>query len=247
MLIINFIRSLIFSILFYLDTILLLILVFLGKLIGNKKMTKKVSKNWTALNIFLLKWICGIKYEVIGKENIPKSNFLIVSKHQSTWETYFLFCYFRNYLACVVKKELLLIPGLGIALKSVGCIAIDRHGGINVMKKMLEESKYFAQKERRNLLIFPQGTRVPPCSSTEKYPYKNGFVAIAMANKMDLLPVSLNSGMFWPKGSLIKKPGTVKVKISPLIKYEEYKNLNKDEITKLVENAIESGQNEIEK
>lgn len=245
MLLINFVRSLIFSLLFYVDTIILLVVSFFGKITNNYNLIRKSSKYWTKFNIHLLKYVCGIKYRVEGEENIPENNFLIVSKHQSTWETYFLFFYFKNYLACVVKKELLDIPGIGKTLKEIGCIAIDRKGGSSAMKKMLEESKYYVENEKRNLLIFPQGTRVPPNSTAEKYPYKSGFVAIATTNKLDLLPIALNSGLFWPKFSFIKKPGTIKVKILPAIKYEDYKNLNKNEITKLVENAIENEQKEL--
>lgn len=242
MLLINFIRSFVFSLIFYIDTIIFLLVVLSCKVLNKIIFIKKSSKFWAKFNILLLKYICGVNYSVEGEENIPNNNFLIVSKHQSTWETYFLFFYFDNYLACVVKKELLNMPGLGRALKEIGCIAIDRKGGANAMKKMLKESKHYVEEEKRNLLIFPQGTRVPNNSTVSEYPYRSGFVALAVANKLDLLPIALNSGLFWPKFSFIKKSGTIKVKILPVIKYEDYKNLNKNEITKLVEDAIENEQ-----
>lgn len=221
---------------------MLIFFTIVAKLFNYKKMMKKSSKNWAKINVILLKYICGIKYKVIGEENIPKNTFLIVSKHQSAWETYFLFQYFRNYLVCVVKKELVHIPGIGTALRSVGCIAVDRKDGINAVKKMIEQSKNFVDKERRSLLIFPQGTRVPVNSNTVDYPYKSGFISIAKENKLNLLPIALDSGKLWPKGNFIKKPGIITVKIMPIIKYEDYKNLTKVEITKLIEKAIEENQ-----
>ncbi|MDR1498780.1 MAG: 1-acyl-sn-glycerol-3-phosphate acyltransferase [Rickettsiales bacterium] len=241
-----FFRSLLFSICFYINSIQLVIFVFLGRCLFLKKTIKKASKNWAKVNVLLLQYICGVKYKVIGTENIPQNNFLIVSKHQSTWETYFLFQYFRNYLACVVKKELLKIPGIGTALKAVGCIAINRNDGIHALKRMVEQSKIFVKKERRSLLIFPQGTRVPLNSSTIDYPYRGGFVSIAKENQLDLLPIALDSGKCWPKFSFIKRPGVINVKIAPVIKYNEYKNLTKNEVVKLVENAIESNQKLLE-
>ncbi len=243
MIVVYFICSLIFSIIFYINTILLLFITWFCNIFRVKKISEKISKIWTGTTIVMLKYICGVKYKVEGIENIPNDkNFIIVSKHQSTWETYFLYSYFKGCLACVVKKELLKIPGMGTSLKSVGCIAIDRNGGANALKKMLQDSKYYALEKKRSLLIFPQGTRVLPDSKVEDYPYKSGFVAIALATKLDLLPISLNSGISWPKGSFIKKPATITVKIDKLIKYEEYSKLDKIAIAKMIENVIESNQ-----
>lgn len=242
MLVINFIRSTIFTLLFFINTLLLIISVFFGKLFHLKEKIKKFSKNWARNNVLLLKYICGVKYEVEGKENIPQYNCLIVSKHQSTWETYFLFQYFAEYLVFIAKKELLSIPGLGTALKETGCIAVDRKDGVNALRKMNEQAKYFVNEEKRNLVIFPQGTRVPLNSNTVDYPYKGGFISIAKDNKLDILPIALNSAKCWPKFSFIKKSGTINVRIMPLIKYKDYKDLNKNEILKLIENTIEENQ-----
>ena len=242
MLVINFIRSTIFTLLFWLNTLLLVIFVSIGRFFYLKRIMKKLSKNWARINILLLRYICGVKYKVEGSENIPQGIFLVVSKHQSTWETYFLFQYFKKYLVSIAKKELLAIPGIGTALRATGCIAVDRKDGIHALKKMNEQAKYFVNKERRSLMIFPQGTRVPVNSNTKDYPYKGGFISIAKENKLDILPVALNSGKCWPKGAFIKKPGTINVRIMPVIKYDDYKDLSKNEIVKLVEDIIEGNQ-----
>jgi 1-acyl-sn-glycerol-3-phosphate acyltransferase len=203
----------------------------------------KIAKNWSRMNIIFLKYICGVKYKVLGNENIPKGkNFLVVSKHQSAWETYFLFQYFDDYLVSVVKKELLYVIGMSTALKVIGCIPIDRKDGMHALKKMVQQSKKFATEDKRSILIFPQGTRVPVNSSVKDYPYMSGFVGIGKENQLDLLPIALNSGICWPKGSFTKRPGTITVKIIPTIKYDDYKDLNRNEIVKLVENAIEENQ-----
>lgn len=237
-----FFRSLLFTILFLLDTMILYLCISFGKLILMYDRFKFFSKIWTMTNIFLLKYICGIKYKVNGEENIPNYNCLIVSKHQSTWETYFLFQYFKKYPIFVVKKELLSIPGIGTSLKNVGCIAIDRKDGIHSIKKIEEQSKEILGNEKRHILIFPQGTRVPIDSSVNDYPYKSGFLNMAKANNLDILPIALNSGKCWPKGSFMKKPGTIEVKFMPVMKYEYYSTMKKSDILKLVENTIEEAQ-----
>ena len=240
-----FFRSLLFTIIFIVDTLFLSFLMLISNILFVKKYISFIPKIWTKINIFLLKYICGIKYVVTGKENIPDGVCLIASKHQSTWETYFLFQYFKRYPVFVIKKELLKIPGIGPALKNVGCIAIDRSDGIHAMKKVEEQSKKIIEKTRRKIIIFPQGTRVPLVSDTEKYPYKSGFLGIAKVNNLDILPVALNSGKCWPKGSFLKKPGTIEIRFLPVIKYDEYKDLSKKETMKLVENAIENAQKEL--
>lgn len=242
MMVINFIRSVVFTLLFWINTLSLMLFAVVGKIFHLENAVRKFSKNWARLNILMLKYICGIKYRVIGVENIPHDVCLIVAKHQSTWETYFLFQYFEKYLVFILKRELLMIPGLGSALESVGCISINRKDGINAIKKMSKQAKEFIEKEKRNLLIFPQGTRVPLNSNTDDYPYKSGFTVIAKENKLDMLPISLNSAKCWPKFHFIKKPGTITIKIAPLIKYDNYKDLNKNDVVKLVENVIENNQ-----
>lgn len=243
MFVLEFIRSIIFTILFWINTLYLVILTFIARIFVNDNFIKKVAKNWAKINILLLKYICNVKYEVEGAENIPEDKvFLVVSKHQSTWETYFLFQYFKDYLIFVVKKELLAMPGVGTALKCVGCIPINRKDGIHALKKMNDKAKKMIRDEKRSILIFPQGTRVPLNASAKEYPYKGGFISIAKENELDMLPIALNSAKCWPRKGFIKKAGTIKVKIMPIIKYSDYSKLNKNDIVKLVESTIEENQ-----
>lgn len=238
----TFIRSLLFTIIFIIDTLLLAIFLAIGKILFLHKYISFIPLIWTRLNIRLLKYICGIKYKVTGVENIPNDVCLMVAKHQSTWETYFLFQYFARYPVFVIKKELLKIPGVGPSLKNVGCIAIDRKDGIHAIKRVEEQSKKLLENNPRSIIIFPQGTRVPLNSTTEEYPYRSGFLGIAKNNNLDILPIALNSGKCWPKGSFLKKAGTIEVKFLPLIKYDYYKDKNKNDVMKLIEDTIENAQ-----
>jgi 1-acyl-sn-glycerol-3-phosphate acyltransferase len=110
------------------------------------------------------------------------------------------------------------------------------------MKKILEGSKKFVREGRNVFMVFPQGTRVPTNSSTEDYPYRAGFIGIAKINRLDILPISLDSGKFWAKGMFVKKPGTITVRIMPPLRYGDYRDMDKDLIVKQVENAIENNQ-----
>jgi 1-acyl-sn-glycerol-3-phosphate acyltransferase len=105
------------------------------------------------------------------------------------------------------------MPIFGIALKNIGTLSIDRSNGSNSMKKILEGSRKFVREGRNVFMVFPQGTRVPVNSSAKDYPYRAGFVGIAKINKLDILPIFLDSGKFWAKGMFVKKSGTLTVRL----------------------------------
>lgn len=237
-----FLRSLVYALCFYANSIELLFFVLVKNLFPKDNRFDVHTKKWARRNISMLKSICGVDYRVVGIENMPKENFLAVSKHQSTWECYFLFYLLPGYPVCVSKKEIMKTPVLGAALKGVGNITVDRKDGIMSMKNILSQSKKFYEQGRKVFLIFPQGTRVPVDSTTDEYPYKPGLIGIAKVNGLDILPICLDSGKFWPKGKFIKKPGTINVKIMPIIKYDDYRNLDKNVFMKKIENIIEENQ-----
>lgn len=237
----NFIRSFIFSILFILSTSMLFSSVLISSIFGTKKNVRMFAGLWAKSVVWLLKITCGITYEIQGLENLPKNEekYIVVSKHQSTWETYFLYYFFKNYASFVLKKELLKIPFFGYGLKKTGHIAIERGAGLSSIKKTVKEAKEKID-ENRKVVIFPQGTRVPIEKSTEEYPYKVGFYAIIKDLKTDIVPIALNSGKFWAKGQFIKNPGKIIIKILPIIKYDEISKLKKDKAIKYIENVIET-------
>lgn len=245
MIIIYFLRSVLYDICFIINAILLGFMLVDLNLFHNRNKFLRRSKAWAMRNITMLKAICGVDYELLGTENITKGNFLAVSKHQSSWECYFLYAFLPDYPVCVSKKEIMMLPIFGPALDRVGNMTVDRNDGLASMKNLLKKSKSYFENGRKTFLIFPQGTRVPVDSSATEYPYKPGLLAIASVNKLDILPISLNSGNIWPKGRFIKKPGTITVKFMPIISYSNYKDLDKNTLIKTIEDTIEKNQKTI--
>jgi 1-acyl-sn-glycerol-3-phosphate acyltransferase len=199
----------------------------------------RVAKFWNWINVRLLRIICGVKYKVEGAENIPDSPALILFRHESTWETYFLYQYFKIPPVIIAKKELLYIPIFGFLLKGAGNILVDRKAGISSIKELVRQAKRATTNEKRSILISPQGTRVPIGGSAEDYPYRSGFCAVMESCDLPLLPVALDSGKAWPKGSFLKYPCVINVKFLPLIPREITKNMDKDSTVELVKNLIE--------
>jgi len=160
--------------------------------------------------------ILGLKYEVIGRENIPKEgSYIIAMKHQSIYETLKMFHIFGD-CRILLKKQLAWIPMWGwYALKS-GMISVDRARGKAAMTSILKNSKPVIDAGVP-ILIYPQGTRVSIKDTIEKRPYKYGAIRIYKHHNIPILPVAMNSGKYWPRNSFLVKPGTVTFKIMPLI------------------------------
>lgn len=167
---------------------------------------------WCKLVVSWAKLICGIRYEVFGKENIPQHPVVILSNHQSTWETIFLYHLFRPAVP-ILKKELLDIPLWGWALRLQKPIAIDR-------SKPREASKsIFLQGSERlqaglSIFVFPEGTRSKP-GRLERF--SRGGAQLAAATGAPVLPVLHNAGNCWPAGTWHKKAGTIRLIIGPPI------------------------------
>ncbi len=211
-----FLRSLVFYILIGLATIglmpiLLLCLVLPGTL------PNRIVARWSTWLMGVLRVVCGVKYEIIGQENIPAENGIILCKHQSAWETFALQFIFPAQV-WVLKRELLWIPIFGWGLKVVGSIAIDRKGG---KKALMQVIKQGTERLQRGLwvVIFPEGTRIAPGS---KGNYSIGGAMLAARSGYPVVPVAHNAGEFWSR-SFIIKPGTVKVVIGPVLQPEGMK------------------------
>jgi len=193
---------------------------------------------WSKGVIWALKVICNIRLKIqIEKDPLPNEPFIIACKHQSVIETIFFQTYL-SYPVYIIKKELLRIPFYGTFLTQMGMIPIDRKNGISAIKNIIRLCNN-SFKEGRSVIIFPEGTRVKPLESTR---YNPGIIAIKRKfNNIPIIPVALNSGMFWSKSSWLKYPGTVIFKIlQPL-------NTNipdRDFLAKL-EKVINSSSNEL--
>ncbi len=167
-----------------------------------------VVKGFSYTTALLEKYILGLTYEVRGQEYLPESgSYIIAAKHQSVYETFKLHILFNNP-AVVLKKELLKIPLWGRYLAKSDVIAIDRSSPKTAIKSIKEGAKRVAA-QGRPIIIFPQGTRVSPKTSTKEKPYKIGIVRMQEATNLPIIPMALNTGVFYPKGSWCKKPGRV--------------------------------------
>lgn len=170
---------------------------------------------WNSVNIWGLRWICGVSWQVDGKENIPDKPCVVMAKHQSTWETYFLPMLF-NPGVYVAKRSLLLIPIFGWALYVLKFIMIDRSSGRSAMQQMCEQAKDRLARGRW-VIVFPEGTRKAVGAEPN---YRIGGAMIAQNVPADVLPVAVNAGEFWPRMGFIKWPGVITVSIGPVISHE---------------------------
>ena len=168
----------------------------------------RVISGWSHAMVWLAKHILGIDYRVLGRENLPKNPAVILSKHQSTWETLAFQVIFPPQVL-VLKRELLWIPFFGWGLALTSPIAIDRSSGFQALKRMAELGR-----ERLAqgfwIAIFPEGTRVQPGT---KGKYHLGGAWLAVHCGAPVVPVAHNAGLFWGRKAFFKRPGTVTVEI----------------------------------
>jgi 1-acyl-sn-glycerol-3-phosphate acyltransferase len=167
---------------------------------------------WLYQVAWIEKHIGGITYRVIGQSYVPKGSCIIAAKHQSAWETFKLHMLFGDP-AIVLKKELLDVPVWGWYLRRSGMIPIDRGGRGKALSVMMQAA-HRAVDAGRKIVIFPQGTRVAP--GVVK-PYKSGIAALYQDLNVPVVPMALNSGLFWPKNGFMKKPGTIIIEFLPPI------------------------------
>ena len=180
---------------------------------------------WNRLTMVLLRVCCGIRVNIVGQRRPELYPCVVMSKHQSTWETMFLQYYFGP-VSTILKKELLRIPFFGWGLATLRPIAIDRRNPIQALKDV--KSKGLARlKEGNNILIFPEGTRVPLGSVGN---YARSGADIACTAGVPVVPVAHNAAECWPHKHFLKYPGTVTVVIGEPILTEgrDRKQLTED-------------------
>jgi 1-acyl-sn-glycerol-3-phosphate acyltransferase len=190
----------------------LLMTVFLPLLFGPRRWTNWLAHFWVWSMFSMLKAIVGLDYEVRGRENLPDGPAILAMKHQSAWDTLAIFILFDDP-AVVLKRELWLIPVFGWFLRKHGTIAIDRDGKAAALKKLVADALK-AKADGRPIVIFPEGTRGPVGS---KLPYQPGVAALYNQLDVPMVPIALNSGLYWGRKSFLKLPGRVLVEILPPI------------------------------
>jgi len=200
-----YLRSALFNVAFYI-VLLCLIIGGLPLLLFDYRYVFKLGRAWGYSSLWLLDKICGLKVEYRGAEKIPKGGFLIAPKHQSIWETFALLPFFDDF-TFVLKRELTYIPFFGWYLWKSRQIAIDRAKGATALEQVAARAKEVLAAGRA-IFIFPDGTRRPPGAPPK---YKFGVAHVYGETGARCLPVALNSGLFWPRRSFIRRPGKVLV------------------------------------
>jgi len=224
-------RSLLFTAVFYLNTALFLILgIFL--LLTPRSWGMAALKLYAHTCLWWMWLICGTRTELRGLEHIPDRPFLIAAKHQSAWDTFALIPIFKDP-ALVMKAELMKIPLYGWFCSKFEMIPIRRETGPSALRNMLQEATR-RLKERREILVFPEGTRRLPDAPPA---YKPGILMMYEKLQVPCVPIALNSGLFWPRNSQIRHPGTIVVEILPAIPPGLKRKDFSDRLQQTIENA----------
>lgn len=202
-------RSLLYAAAFYIATALFLLL---GSwlLMAPRSWAMVGLRAHARTCLWLLRWICGTRLEVRGREHIPGGASLVAAKHQSAWDTFALIPLLQDP-ALVMKAELMQIPVYGWFSKKFGMIPIKRETGPSALREMLREARQRLDEDRQ-ILVFPEGTRRAPGAPPT---YKPGILMLYDQLDVPCVPLALNSGLFWPRRSIIRHPGTIIVEFLP--------------------------------
>ena len=185
---------------------------------------------WYTVFLALCRYVLGLHYQLIGRENIPPCPAVILAKHQSAWETVSLQAIFPP-VVFVMKKSLLMIPFLGWGLAAARMISIDRSAGKDALRQVIKQGRERLQSGF-SVVIFPEGTRIAPGQSRR---FKPGGAQLAVSTGAPAVPVAHNAGEFWAKNAFVKKPGLITVSIGPAI---DPQGKTAEEVTALAEQWI---------
>ncbi|MDA1098940.1 MAG: lysophospholipid acyltransferase family protein [Proteobacteria bacterium] len=225
------IRSNLFNLLFYAWSTFMVI-AFLPALVLPYQVTVWGQRQWARGVNYLMRWSVGIHIEYRGLEQRPHSGAIVAAKHQSAWDT-LIWHVILDDPAIVMKQELLSIPIYGWLCRKTRMIAVDRKAGTKALRAMLEDGRT-AIALGRPIVIFPQGTRTATGASVEDAPYQPGVSALYRNLDAPVVPVALNSGLFWPRRQFMRRPGTIVLEflepIPPGLPRKEFDALLKDRI-----------------
>jgi 1-acyl-sn-glycerol-3-phosphate acyltransferase len=206
------VRSLLFNAAFYAVTAMFLILPLPVYFILPQAFAMGVVRNWGRAGIWLLGALAGTRLEIRGRDNIPAGATIVAAKHQSMFETFALAPQFPNP-AFVVKSELKWVPIFGQYMVKAGMIIVDRSAGISALRHLAARGRSEIAKGR-DIVIFPEGTRRPPGAPPDYHP---GVAHLYRALGVPVVPVALNSGLFWPRRKFLRYPGTIVMEFLPAI------------------------------
>lgn len=204
-------RSLAFSIAFIISVLIVGVVGFPLLFVPSRAIVG-LLRLWSGAVLWLLRVLTGISAEISGREHVPDTPCLIACKHQSTWET-IVFNLLLDNAAFVLKREILKVPIYGWYAWRAGHIPIDRQGGGSAMRHMLRKADQ-AIKDGRSVIIFPEGTRTAPGQTR---PYHPGVAGLYRHLAVPVVPVAVNSGLYWGRRRFLKRPGVIKLQFLPPI------------------------------
>ena len=229
------------AVLFYLASLLILVVVGFSAALTSpflsKQKTQYLINRFSVMILVMCEWICGIRYELEGQENMLDGPCVILCNHQSMWETFLMQTLFFP-LSSVLKKELLNVPFFGRGAKKLDAIALDRSLPAQSYKQLIYVGTERLD-DKRSVLIFPEGTRV---RNGERAKFSRGGASLAHHAQVPILPVAHNSGLRWPFANFVCTSGTIKVRIGAPI-YPEGKS--KRELYQLSTCWIERNRDEL--
>jgi 1-acyl-sn-glycerol-3-phosphate acyltransferase len=223
------VRSIFFNALFYVN-ITMRMIVALPTIVLPYRYLLGVLRAYSRSSLFLLRVICGTDVEWRGREKLPQGAFIVACKHQSLWETFALFALLPDP-TFVLKRELMWVPLFGWLATKARMIAIDRGARASALARMTALAREEIARSRQ-VVVFPEGTRRPPGAKPRYLP---GVAHLYSETGLSCVPVALNSGLYWPRRSLLRWPGTIVVEILDPIA----PGLDKNAFSNRLESAIE--------
>ena len=199
------IRSVVFNVLFYVNLIVHMV-VALPTLALPYPFLRAFIRSYALTSLWLLRVVCGTKVEWRGIEKMPKTSCIVACKHQSAWETFALYAVLDEPIY-ILKRELMWIPLFGWYTWKAGLIPVNREAGLAALSRMTARARQELARARQ-VVIFPEGTRRPPVAEPI---YKPGISYLYSKADVACVPLALNSGLFWPRRSLRRIPGTIVV------------------------------------
>jgi 1-acyl-sn-glycerol-3-phosphate acyltransferase len=245
--VIQAVRTAIFYVLFIGQTAILAFIVGLIAIIWRRRtrVSWAIAQYWRNSNVFLLRWVVGIRTVVEGGDSIPPGPCIIAAKHQSDWDIFAILPHTDDKPAYIAKRELIDIPFFGWAAQSIDTISIDRSLGAGAIPAMLAEAREKVSRGCR-IVIYPEGTRKAPLADPD---YRQGIVRMYEALGVPVIPVALNSGLYWGRNSLVMWPGTARARflpaiapgLSPPVFAAQLQAVIEAETTRLIAEAVEAG------
>ena len=232
-------RSLLFNVVFYLNLIVFLVAGFMF-FFTPRKWSIRALQAWARASLWWMRVIVGARFEVRGLEHIPHGACLLIGKHQSLWETFAMLPMVDDP-AIVLKRELTYIPLFGWFALKFQMIAVDRGAAAQALRNLMKAAQE-SVNQKRQILIFPEGTRKSPGAEAD---YKPGAAALYLKLQVPAVPFGLNSGLYWPRRKFLRYPGTIIVEFGPVIeaglKRKEFSPRAQEAIEEITNRLVDEG------